>query len=85
MAAPRGSASHPNRLPVAPLLPLFGDLDGPTAADLLGVSIAAVVRWRNGSRRTIHERDADRYAVALHRHPVEVWGDAWLALAGEAS
>jgi hypothetical protein len=57
----------------APLLAL-GDTC-PHIADLCGVRIRQVERWRAGAQITLPT--ADRIAVRLGRHPGEIWDEYW--------
>lgn len=62
------------RLPVEPLLDVVaGNVS--RLAELAGVSRKAVHRARQVGLRFA---EGDRWACALGRHPLEVWGDSWL-------
>lgn len=62
-------------LSFAPLEPLLRDCpDVDHAAFRLGVTRRTVERWR---KRGLTERSADEAAVALGRHPLNIWGRAW--------
>jgi len=67
-------------LPVQPLLKFFppGTSDG-MIADTFGIARTSIVRWRNQPNICINEYDADRYAITLGLHPIEIW-DNWLQL-----
>jgi hypothetical protein len=45
-------------------------------ADRLGISRSCIVTWRT-RHTTIREYEADRYAIRLGLHPVEVW-NSWI-------
>lgn len=72
-------------LPVAPLLAMFppGTRDQ-LIADTFGIARSSVTRWRNQPNIVINEYDADRYAIRLSLHPIEIW-DNWLQLDDIAS
>ena len=63
------------RFPAGPLIRLVpvGEL-----ARRLGVSRSLVYRRLDEG---LDEFEADEWAMAVHRHPVEVWGDEWLLAA----
>lgn len=44
-------------------------------ADALGIAPRTAYRWRSEG---IPVDDADRLAIALGMHPIEIWGDDWL-------
>lgn len=67
-------------LPVAPLLALFPPgTSVRLIAETFGISHPSVVRWRTQPDIVINEYDADRYAITLGLHPIEIW-DNWLQL-----
>lgn len=63
------------RYPVEPLLHVFGNIPSREVQRLFGISYTTVVRWRNKPDTVITEWDADRYAVAMGKHPGELWAD----------
>lgn len=65
------------RLPLEPLVARHGGVSG--LARALGRDRAQVGRWR---RQGVTLLSADRIAVALGLHPVEVWPD-WYSLTEE--
>ena len=67
-------------LSVAPLLAMFptGTRDQ-LIADTFGVARSSITRWRTQPNIVINEYDADRYAITLGLHPIEIW-DNWLHL-----
>lgn len=76
------NAGTPVRLPVAPLM-RAANLD--TDSDLarcLGYrnvrDMARTIDWYRLKREGLTWNRADQLAVALGRHPMEVWGDDWL-------
>jgi hypothetical protein len=46
------------------------------AADTLGLTVAAIRKWRHRTRIGIWT--ADQVCVRLGYHPIEVFGDDWL-------
>ncbi len=46
-------------------------------AEMVGVSSRAIARWRTAGNR-LDWKVADRCAVALGLHPLNIWGDDWL-------
>lgn len=63
------------RLPVGPLLAASGMAAEPTAI-AAGFSRRTGSRWR---RSGLMPLIADEAAVAFGLHPMDVWGDLWLA------
>lgn len=63
------------RYPVAPLLKALGDMTGNQVKQTLGVHQTTFVGWQKKPDIGIVEWDADRYAVALGKHPSEIWDD----------
>jgi len=70
--------------PVEPLLALFPDGMGDRViAEQFGVSRTIVNRWRHNPSCAIDEYTADRYAIMLGMHPIEIWQD-WISLEATA-
>lgn len=67
------------RLPLEPLVARHGGVSG--LARALGRNRAQVGKWR---QRGVTLDSADRIAVALGLHPVEVWPE-WYAVCEEAA
>lgn len=65
----------------SPLLRMVADLCADDAAVYLGVSPGALNSWRQGRRR-VSWYNADRIAVHLGLHPVDLWPE-WFDLAPE--
>lgn len=65
------------RLPIEPIVRRYGSFSA--MARTLGLECTQVVRWRD---RGIPVEWADRAAVFLGLHPVEVWAD-WYSLPQE--
>lgn len=55
----------------APVLALQQERNDSEFSDLLGVSRLTIQRWRQG--RTLTTITADRIALDLGRHPVNMW------------
>ena len=56
-----------------------GNSTGATISNMareLHTSAGGIQNWQRRGTMTI--RSADRCAIALGMHPVEIWGDAWL-------
>lgn len=69
------------RLPVAPLVALCGGDDG-VARRLGFANTRAMSRgfdWYRAKREGLTTARADEMAVGCGFHPMEVWGEAWLA------
>jgi hypothetical protein len=66
------------RLPLEPLVARHGGVSG--LARALGCNTGQVGKWR---QRGVTLLSADRIAVALGLHPVEVWPE-WYAVCEEA-
>lgn len=67
----------PGNLSIGPLLDKFadlGELDDKQLGIRLGVGRSTVLRWR---REGLPLRIADRVAIHLGMHPVEIWGNAY--------
>lgn len=62
-------------LPLAPLLESSG-LSWRGFRELVGSNTATL---RKAEERGLTFAQADRWAVKLGKHPVEVWGAAWLS------
>lgn len=83
---PDGGMTTPLYVPLAPLEAIaraaanHSDEEwGPaTFAQLVGVSDRTITRWRKSGRILWHV--ADEAACALGMHPLNIWGDDWLAL-----
>lgn len=58
------------RLPLAPLVERYGSISA--LARALGRDYAQVQKWSSDG---VPERSADRIAVAVGLHPVDVWPD----------
>jgi len=69
------TAAQLRRYPVAPLLHIFADLPSREVQKQYGINYTTIVRWRNKPDTVITEWDADRYAVAMGKHPGELWED----------
>lgn len=61
-----------------PLLRLKGDLSDQEFARIVGVTRRTVIRWRQGRDRHLQGVTAERAAVALGRHPSELWPEVTL-------
>jgi hypothetical protein len=61
------------RYPVTPLLDIIGTASSRVAEQQYGIHHTTVNRWRNKPETVITEWDADRYAVAMGKHPGELW------------
>lgn len=64
------------RLPLGPVLAIEGT-DHAALAARLGCSTRSLARW---AKTGFGPYVADTVAVALGRHPSEVWGDDWWSL-----
>ena len=64
----------------APVLDRFHGATANTIATALGVTPRTVARWRTGNARLTLPQ-ADRMALAVDRHPCELWPDQWGATA----
>ncbi len=77
----RGVRTH--TMPAGPIYRLAKSLhpDAPeiALARALGVSEPTVRRWRLNPDTALSVWNADRVAIALGYHPLEVWGQAWWA------
>ena len=62
--------------PAGALLELQGSMTDAEFAAALGVERQTVHRWKSG-RRQVAVAHADRLAVALGRHPGEIWPEWW--------
>lgn len=70
-AAKAGGRRHETgRLPSEPVIGVLGDVPDGIAGERMGVSRTTWLKWR---RSGIPERHADRVAIALGFHPVELW------------
>lgn len=75
------SRAHERRLPVGPLLALFPDRNATYIAARIGMEAGT---WRAIKQRgTIPFWRADRIAVKLGHHPVEIWGYDWYEVHAE--
>lgn len=63
----------PASLDPAPLLALQLNRSDGEFARLIGVTRNTVLRWRSGKVRSIYSATAERAAIALGRHPSELW------------
>jgi DNA-directed RNA polymerase specialized sigma24 family protein len=69
------------RLSTTPLLRVVHDLPVRDAADLLGVNVGTLMKWRaSEGTSTIHYARADRIAIRLGCHPSAMWGREWWSL-----
>jgi len=53
---------------------LTGELSITKTAVIFGIHRSTVLRWRN-PRTMLDQWEADRYAVAIGKHPSEIWAD----------
>lgn len=65
-----------------PLVHFVRTTTGTDVVDLLGISRNAWWRYKGGQK--IHYLLADRYAIALGVHPMDIWGDDWLTVIQDA-
>ena len=66
--------------PVQPLLALFPDGMGDRViGEHFGVSRTIIHRWRHNPTCAIDEYTADRYAILMGMHPLEIWPN-WISL-----
>jgi len=66
------------RLSTIPILRAIDNLPVRDAAQLLGVNIGTVVKWRaSEGSATVHYARADRIAIRLGVHPAYMWGREW--------
>jgi hypothetical protein len=69
------------RLSTTPILRVVNDLPVRDAADLLGVNVGTLMKWRaSDGSATIHYARADRIAIRLGCHPSAMWGREWWSL-----
>jgi hypothetical protein len=69
------------RLSTTPILRVVNDLPVRDAADLLGVNVGTLMKWRaSEGSATIHYARADRIAIRLGYHPSAMWGKDWWSL-----
>lgn len=69
------------RLSTAPILRVVDDLPVRDGADLLGVNVGTLMKWRaSEGAATIHYARADRIAIRLGHHPSVLWGREWWSL-----
>jgi hypothetical protein len=70
---------RPNRLSPEPLLALTRDMPVRDAAEMLGINVGTLQKWRNGETHAgLHYAQADRIAVRhLGTHPAVIWGNDW--------
>jgi WhiB family redox-sensing transcriptional regulator len=61
-----------------PLLRLQGDRSDIEFARIIGITRRTLIRWRQGRDRQLYSVTAERAAVALGRHPSELWPDVVL-------
>jgi hypothetical protein len=66
------------RLSCEPVLRAVGELPVRDAAELLGVNVGTLMKWRaSEGSATIHYARADRIAIRLGVHPSAMWGREW--------
>lgn len=65
------------QFPVEALVERLGDRDDHTAAEILGVSLHTLRRWKYVGGLELCHWQADRYACRLGYHPSSVWGQKW--------
>ncbi len=66
------------RLTTEPILAKVADLPVREAADLLGVNVGTLMKWRaSEGTATVHFARADKIAVRLGVHPCAMWGRTW--------
>lgn len=69
------------RLSCEPVLRVVSDLPVRDGAELLGVNVGTLMKWRQSEgSATIHYARADRIAIRLGVHPSAMWGRDWWTL-----
>lgn len=69
------------RLSTTPVLRAVHDLPVREAAEVLGVNVGTLMKWRaSEGTATIHYARADRIAIRLGHHPSVLWGRDWWCL-----
>lgn len=85
MTQPNGHTSPWSTEPKVPFAPIetYCATDRRALAELLGISHRAVDRIITERGRQVPLSYAERYAERLGVHPIELWGDAYLAAVAE--
>jgi hypothetical protein len=70
---------RPARLSPEPLLAITQEMPVREAAQMLGINVGTLQKWRNGdTQHGLHYALADRIAVRnLGTHPAVIWGNDW--------
>jgi hypothetical protein len=66
------------RLSTTPILRAVEDLPVRDAAQILGINVGTLVKWRASEGEcTVHYARAERIAIRLGSHPAYLWGREW--------